>query len=495
VQATSTTPPPRPISAAPSSADQAQPGPKPAADYRTDSGESARQIFEVLGYHAYPLGSASGAKPFKGQASSVEGGVDATPFASLHPASWYQEQQSAAKFLLKIYDSSPSRFDKDTLKSIRDHEKVLRDLAAQTDFSPSGFRSGFESRHGRNDVFGSRGVYNFVLAFGRVLNLYGGDAARLAADTAGIKLTIGAGLMAPDQRFARAVLVKGQPSAQGNSAQSTDAPSCPPAQETRPEQQQPNAPTPAFDGGDTGGEQGFLDFHQRGTLGQTVIIDSQQEEIEEITDDMIVAQDELIEEVTEDMVVSVDGIGENYPQVTEDMVVSVDSIGENYPPVTEDMVVSVDGIGENYPPVTGDMIVEEIDTPEPGPVLDIHKTYNLTAQDRSIRYPIQEQIAASNLSEEQKKRCIAVLDEMIRTNGAFIESYKLHRDGSRELTIKDEWLQRFAEIAPASLENDEEIAITDDMMFDVSDDLPARRLQPVVQTRERIASVLERKAA
>lgn len=98
----------------------------------------------------------------------------------------------------------------------------------------------------------------------------------------------------------------------------------------------------------------------------------------------------------------------------------------------------------------------------PAPLIDIRKTYKVAVADKSIKFLLERQIQLSDLSEDAKGKALVAVQEMIRSNGAFIESYKMHADGSRDLTLKDEWRTklneaagiRVAMITPTSKEED-----------------------------------------
>lgn len=168
--------------------------------------EAVSKVETVLGSYNYGLGSSDGAKPFTGTAALAEGGVDATPFATgLKSATWYENQKKTAETLLKIYGSNKGQLDKDALNFITTHEAMLRDLAAQSDFSPVQFKKHFEERYDAADVFGSNGLYNNLLAFQRIVNLYGGDVEKILKDKTVIKFIVGSRVMAPEMRYAKAV--------------------------------------------------------------------------------------------------------------------------------------------------------------------------------------------------------------------------------------------------------------------------------------------------
>ncbi len=217
--------------------------PAPQITHQSDVHEKATEVAKVLGSQSYDLGVSSGAKPFTGKASLVEGGVDATAFIAsgkTRPSDWYESQQKSAELLLKIYDAHQSRLDKDTANYVKTHESMLRDLASQSGFSQSSFKSGFESRYSTASLFGSKGVYNTLLALERIVDLYGGDGDKLLKDSAEVKLTIGNKVMDSDQRFAKAVVF---------------AASAAPAANPVPNNATPNNTVPNNQGGTNGGLQ------------------------------------------------------------------------------------------------------------------------------------------------------------------------------------------------------------------------------------------------
>lgn len=185
------------------------PVPVPPVTDKPDIHQPAPEVASVLTTQTFPLGSSEVSKPFAGKASMAEGGVDATPFSQVAKSPfWYQSQIKSADTLMKMYDSHKSQLDKDAVTFIEKNEATLRDLASQKDFSPTGFKGSFEKRHGAEDLFGANGVYNNLLAFQRIVNLYGGDSEKIVSDGTIIKFTVGSKVLAPEQRFAKAVLYK-----------------------------------------------------------------------------------------------------------------------------------------------------------------------------------------------------------------------------------------------------------------------------------------------
>lgn len=185
------------------------PVPVPQVTSKPDINQPAPEVASVLTTQTFSLGSSEVPKPFTGKASMAEGGVDATPFAQVAKTpAWYETQKKSADTLLKIYDSHKSQLDTDAVAFIEKNETVLRDLASQKDFTAAGFRGSFEKRHAAEKVFGSNGVYNNLLAFQRILSLFGGDSEKIISDGTIIKFTVGSKVLAPEQRFAKAVLYK-----------------------------------------------------------------------------------------------------------------------------------------------------------------------------------------------------------------------------------------------------------------------------------------------
>jgi len=98
------------------------------------------------------------------------------------------------------------------------------------------------------------------------------------------------------------------------------------------------------------------------------------------------------------------------------------------------------------------------------PVLPIEfkKDYKVMAADKSIKFVLERQIDASNLTAEAKSKAKEQVQAMIRTNGAFIQNFKLHSDGSRDLTLKDEAIAQLNAAAGVKISApDEEIELTD----------------------------------
>jgi hypothetical protein len=196
---------------------------EPPVSTPPDAQQETPKVTEVLGKHSYALGSASGAAPFVGKASMVEGGVDATPFAPVQKtAAWYENKKKSAEILLEIYDKNQLRLDQEAINFVKAHETMLRDLAGQSNFNPVVFKGSFENKYAAPELLGANGLYNNLLALERILDLYGGDREKLGKDSTKIKLSIGSRVMAPEQRFAKAFLFKDVPG--GNPAPNQSVP-------------------------------------------------------------------------------------------------------------------------------------------------------------------------------------------------------------------------------------------------------------------------------
>ena len=109
----------------------------------------------------------------------LTGQVDATEFKQeKRSEDWYKDKILQADALLTIYETNPSRFDPDTATWIKENETVLTHLADQQSIHDltaeeySSLTRTFEKEHPQEKVFGSRGVYNMLLAFERALNAY-----------------------------------------------------------------------------------------------------------------------------------------------------------------------------------------------------------------------------------------------------------------------------------------------------------------------------------
>ncbi len=198
---------------------------EPQVSTPPDAQQEAPKVTEVLGTHSYALGSASGAAPFAGKASMVEGGVDATPFAAVQKtAAWYENKKKSAEILLEIYDKNQLRLDHEAINFVKAHETMLRDLAGQSNFNPVVFKGSFESKYAAPELLGANGLYNNLLALERILDLYGGDREKLGKDSTKIKLNIGNRVMAPEQRYAKAFLFKDVPGSNSVPNQSVPQP-------------------------------------------------------------------------------------------------------------------------------------------------------------------------------------------------------------------------------------------------------------------------------
>lgn len=572
--------------AAPTAAptDSAEPAPvavPPTVTNPPKSVETAK-VATVIGSHSYGMGSSTGAAPFTGTASLVEGGVDATPFVStLKTATWYETQQKSAETLMKIYDTNKSQLDKDTASYIATHEATLRDLASQTDFTPYKFRTGFEKRHNVQELFSASGVYNTLLAFERIVDLYGNDTAKLLKDAPTIKLTVGSKLNAPEQRFAKAVLLtasadpatapnpQGAPDGNGqpqkaptddNNGKSgfndytpgfnggANAPNVIPANVVVPGQNvqyameaeslQSDNLDVAFNAFNTSARakaadkrevrdyrvarevqrhvaaenQKIVDFEQKrksrgfftkladfgrniwsgttpedreqglrgiGGIRGFFMSDSQRQAEFQKRADMIEAMERRAVKTAKAPVQKV--VASNAPvqaalslaQMTKDIETSYASDlvreAEEKRKIAADLEKSRLDVEASYKADLARESAErkavlrsELDKKMeklfakgklmeaergPLPAVDFRKTYKVAKEDRSIKFVLERQIKLSDLSDEAKEKSLDLVQEMIRTNGAFIETYKMHADGSRDLTLKDEWRDKLKEAA------------------------------------------------
>lgn len=167
---------------------------------------------ETLVEHFYALGVYTGSPDVNMTPDTVEGGVDATPHAlKLRQAKWYEEKVHASALMLKIFDNNKDRFDTATQKLIADHEKILRDLASQTDYAPNRMKSDFEKKYTKDEVSGSEGVYNLVLAFQRVLDAYGERDKWITSPESRtvVSLVIGKTVRKKEERYVRAASKSG----------------------------------------------------------------------------------------------------------------------------------------------------------------------------------------------------------------------------------------------------------------------------------------------
>ena len=585
--------------------DSAEPAPVAVPPTVTNPPKSVetQKVATVIGSHSYGMGSSAGATPFTGTASLVEGGVDATPFVStLKTATWYETQQKSAETLMNIYDTNKAQLDKDTASYIATHEATLRDLASQTDFIPYKFRTGFEKRHTVQELYSATGVYNTLLAFERIVDLYGNDTAKLLKDAPTIKLTIGSKLNAPEQRFAKAVLLtasadpapapnpqgapdgKGQPDAPkdndksgfndytpgfngGNIAPGVIPANVLPGQNVRyamqAEQLQSDNLDVAFNAFNSSARakaadkrevrdyrlskevqrhvvaedkkiydfeqqrrsRGFLtklaDFGRniwsgttpedramglRGTGGIRGLFMSdaqRQAELQQRADAIEAAERQAVRAAKAPVQMKV---ASKAPEVkpaaatpavpdlaklTRDIESSYVSDlareAEEKRAIAAELEKSRLGVEASYKADLAQQSAErkaalrsELDKKmekpftkgklmeaERGPLppVDFRKTYKVAKEDRSIKFVLERQIKLSNLGDEAKEKSLALVQEMIRTNGAFIETYKMHADGSRDLTLKDEWRDKLKDAAgitvaaaPVSTTTQEEVA-------------------------------------
>lgn len=452
--------------------------------------EAGAKVETVLGTYSYGLGSADGAPVFTGTASVAEGGVDATPFASTPKnATWYAGQQKNAESLLKIYDSNKSLLDKDVVNFISTHETMLRDLAAQTTFTPAQFKKDFEGRYKAGDIFGAKGLYNNLLAFQRIVNLYGGDVEKIVKDKTLIKFSIGAKAMAPELRFAKALqvtaaAVPANSGAGGGVNNGTNGNGNPPANdgtkgddkggfnEYTPGNGTPgNIPTDILPGSfpsqDPELRFGFA-APQKVNPGSSANVRTK------FLDDWkaLEAKKAEVAKTEKDLLRQRESILASYEM--DQIDAAWDTIAAEHQKAAERKQALKAELDAKMAKIFAKGKAMEAERAK-APALEVQKTYKVAATDKSIKFVLERQIQASKLNDESKAKAMVALQDMIRSNGAFIESYKLHADGSRDLTLKDEWRTKLHEAAgvqlaaaqPAQEEVLEEL--TDDDIIEVID--------------------------
>lgn len=161
----------------------------------------------------YGLGRYQGAEQLKEEAAVLEGGVDLTAHSDKkREARWYEEKARACAMLMRIYKTAPDRLTDGTRALIAGKEEILRDLANQTvsgvDFAD--FRESFEKKHSKADVLGARGAYNVVLAFQRILDMYGDDPQKIFDDRTKLSIAIGKNVRLKRERFSKAYKIDGK---------------------------------------------------------------------------------------------------------------------------------------------------------------------------------------------------------------------------------------------------------------------------------------------
>lgn len=161
---------------------------------------------EILKRVKYKLGDYSVNDTFRGTATAVEGGADATEHKSMErDRAWCEAKKQAADLLLNIYNNS-SRFDGPTRELIERRYDELTTLSTWTKLDPKEFKAEFEDRYPKDAIRGPKGVYNILIAFQRIYNVYGSERDRLIGDTeTKLAIKIGRGTDKRDERYARAV--------------------------------------------------------------------------------------------------------------------------------------------------------------------------------------------------------------------------------------------------------------------------------------------------
>lgn len=467
-----------------------QPQVPQAAGTDVKAPEAGAKVETVLGTYSYGLGSADGAPVFTGTASVAEGGVDATPFAATPKnATWYAGQQKNAESLLKIYDSNKSLLDKDVVNFISSHETMLRDLAAQTTFTPAQFKKDFEGRYKAGDIFGAKGLYNNLLAFQRIVNLYGGDVEKIVKDKTVIKFSIGAKAMAPELRFAKALqvtaaAVPANGATGGGVNNGTNGNGNPPAND-------------GTKGDDKGGSNEYTPGNGTpGNIPANILpgsFPSQDPELRfgfaapqkvnpgssanvrtKFLDDWKASEAKKVEDAktAKDLLRQRESILASYEM--DQIDAAWDTIAAEHQKAVERKQALKAELDAKMAKIFAKGKAMEAERAK-APALEVQKTYKVAATDKSIKFVLERQIQASKLNDESKAKAMAAVQDMIRSNGAFIETYKLHADGSRDLTLKDEWRTKLHEAAgvqvavaqPAQEEVLEEL--TDDDIIEVID--------------------------
>lgn len=161
------------------------------------------ETLELKDEHHYELGVYEGAE-VKEKFDTVEGSVDATPYpARLYKEKFYQDKAAAAKLLLKLYEKDQERFTESSQDLIKKHKDFLESLAKQNEFEPSKFKASFETGHSGEEIFGTDGIYNFVLTFQRVMDAFKHDEKALTESRARIHLRVGETMKSKDERYVR----------------------------------------------------------------------------------------------------------------------------------------------------------------------------------------------------------------------------------------------------------------------------------------------------
>lgn len=160
--------------------------------------------------HYYELGEYENAE-VEGKYETVEGSVDATPYpARLYEEKFYRDKSKAAKLLLKVFDNQRDRFTDESKELIKKHMKELDKLASQQEFEPKKFKASFEKGYSSQQIFGTDGIYNFILTFQRVMDAYAHDEKTLLESKAHIRLKIGTTQKNKEERYVRTVSAKGE---------------------------------------------------------------------------------------------------------------------------------------------------------------------------------------------------------------------------------------------------------------------------------------------
>ncbi len=463
--------------------------PVPAPNVSSTSGvqETAPKVTSVLGSYSYDLGTSNGAKAFTGIASMVEGGVDATPFATNEKTpTWYQSQQKAAQVLMEIYDKDQSRLDKNTVDFVKTHEKMVRELSSQTLFSASQFKANFENHYGPQALYGSKGVYNRLLALERIMDLYGNDTVRMQKDSAKIQLSLGGRMAAPDERFAKAVVLEAPPSndpapqnvAPNNGGQQQNAPQQNGKSGFNMYQQAPHNVVPGtmpvnVAPGLAPVDSKYADAipskfrpNSSSNVRTKFLDDWKAREAKKVEDAKVAAnllrmREDILASNAADMAQKAAGERKAIAAINElrDQINAAEK-AEKEAKVAAKKAALRSELDTKMEKLFARTKQRELERAN-GPALDIQKTYHVTPSQKSIKFVLAHQIEASRLSPEAKEAAKVAVQEMIRSNGAFIESYKMNRDGSRDLTLKDEWIAQLNKAAGIQAAVTTEVELTD----------------------------------
>lgn len=168
--------------------------------------EKITESTDLIAVRFYGLGEyelSRGPKAPKEKTKLIDGSADATQWnPSKMKEGRYKKIASYASVLLDILDTDPDRLTPKTRDFLLPKKDILTLVAS---LKPSEFPEKLEKQYSFDEVSGPEGIYNIIVAFQRIVNLYGKSAKTLAKDVKiKLALSIGEHVKEEKERFAKA---------------------------------------------------------------------------------------------------------------------------------------------------------------------------------------------------------------------------------------------------------------------------------------------------